>query len=101
MTEPVRLSDQARIALARAEALVDRDHALMDLADLLRCESTWALAGAIEDQYRRFRSVAYERIAAGRRDPANVLEAALLALAEAECPTTQRKIWPILVDLRL
>lgn len=107
MTTPVdnlRLSDQAADAIQNANRLVNRDRALVMLADLLnpsRDWSTWRLAGEISGHQRRFRSTAWPRIQTGHREPQNALETALMHCCAGDCPSSQRRVFDLLVDLRL
>ncbi|MCB0055437.1 MAG: hypothetical protein KDE45_00340 [Caldilineaceae bacterium] len=100
----LRLSDQTAQAIRAADRLVNRDFALQALRDLLDPErqlSTWALAGVIGGHLRRFQGEPYRRIAQGHRAPQGALEAALAHCCAGDCPASQRRVFDLLVDLRL
>lgn len=102
--EKLRLTDQAAEAIQAANRLVHRDIALQNLRYLLDPEarlSTWGFAGVISDRLRHFQATAWPHIAKGYREPRGALEAALLLLCKSDCPASQRRLFPILADLRL
>ena len=100
----LRLSDQAAAAIRQAERLAYRDFALQNLRELLDPNhqlSTWKLAGVISGHLRRFRSTAWPRVQAGHREPRSALEAALWHCCAGDCPGSLRRVFDLLVDLRL
>jgi hypothetical protein len=98
------LSDQTREAIQTARLLVRRDAALVSLSNLLNGDgelSTWGLAGRVSAELKRFRAVAWQRLQAGYRAPKNDFEQCLFDICESDCPVSQRRLFDLLVDLRL
>lgn len=91
------LSEQTIAAIRTAELLTQRDLALHKISKLLNPSgnlSTWAYAGRVSEALCRYRATSH-------REPRNNLEAGLAAVCEADCPTSQRRLFDLLVDLRL
>ena len=61
--------------------------------------SRWALAQAIADRLKRFKSAAYRRISAGGRVASDDVESALVELCDGCC--SAGKIWEKLRDMNL
>jgi hypothetical protein len=96
------LSSQARAAQRQAEALAERDRALLDLVAVLDPHGTrvaWQVAGEVAGLLRRFMDTPYRRIVSGHRGPRGDIEPLLLSLVEGACPTSQKRIHALLREL--
>ncbi|MCU0833696.1 MAG: hypothetical protein MUC77_04560 [Chromatiaceae bacterium] len=87
------LSAEGRARLAAAEAQVAGLRALGELAELIAAPSAWTAAAEIARQIRR-----YESLRLARRPPRSRLEELLGAIAAAELPRTQRRLFALLSD---
>ena len=95
------ISTQAREALRQAHDLIERDAALSDLVaelDPAREQSLYTLAGVIVRMLMT-NSTGLARVLAGARPPRDGIEAALAALVQTGCPTSQRHLYRLLGDL--
>ena len=87
-----------------ADALVRRDLALVRLVTLLdpgNRLSTNGRAGAVSDRLRSFLDRAWPCIEAGDRQAHNPVESAMADLCRAGCPTSARRLFDLLAELRL
>lgn len=99
---PERLTEQTRQAQHRAEQLLHRDLALLELVELLDPAgelSRSKLAEAIATRLSRFEYVAWPRIRTGLRVPQSAVEIALADVLAAGRAQSARRVYDLLVDL--
>lgn len=98
----MNLTRQTLDAQIRLKRLLARDAALLALTKIIDPAgelSTSALADEIARLLRRFSGTPWQRIRDGRRVAQNDIERALVALTEADTPTSARRVFPLLRDL--
>ena len=99
-----RLTAGTRNQIALAHKMLARDLALIRLVDLVDPAgnlSTNGRAGAVSDRLRSFLDRAWPCIEAGDRQAHNPVESAMADLCRAGCPTSARRLFDLLAELRL